>query len=147
MSRIKDLLAEAEGIDDLMPEPPLPYQPRKEVIAEIVVDWSKKGETEDYIADNADLELIDDDGHPCMHMVNLSELCDNIAQQSLDELIELWHYDLTDEDYKFIVEHASALIADYYSEYRDNLCVSSLSDYNRDKKYLNEELKEKEGRI
>lgn len=142
MSRIKDLLAEVDEIDDLRPT-----QPSNDNIADIVAKWSEKMATEDYIADNADYGLGDDDGQPCMFMENFVDLCEEIAQQSLDELIEQWHYDLTDEAYKYIIDRATALVADFYADYEDSLCADAMADYNRDKKYLSEELKEKEGRI
>ena len=140
MSKIKVLFAEEEGIDDLMPT-----RPSNDNIATIVLNWSKKMATEDYIADNAEFGLGDDDGQPCMFMENFVDLCEEIAQQSLDELIEQEHYDLSDEDYKYILERASALIADFYADYEDALCADEITDYNRDKQFLLQEERERHG--
>lgn len=140
MSKIKVLFAEEEGIDDLMPT-----RPSNDNIATIVLNWSKKMATEDYIADNAEFELGEDDGQPCMFMQNFVELCEEIAQQSLDELIEQEHYDLSDEDYKYILDRASALIADFYADYEDALCADEITDYNRDKQFLLQEERERHG--
>lgn len=140
MSKIKVLFAEEEGIDDLMPT-----RPSNDNIATIVLNWSKKMATEDYIADNAEFGLGDDDGQPCMFMENFTTLCDEIAQQSLDELIEQEHYDLSDKDYKYILDRASALIADFYADYEDALCADEITDYNRDKEFLLQEERERHG--
>lgn len=142
MSRIKDLLAEVDEIDDLRPT-----QPSNDNIADIVLEWAKTPQAEDYIADHAYFGLGDDDGQPCMFLENFTTLCDEIALDTLDRLIEQEHYDLGDKEYAQIVERASNLIANHYADYEDALCADAMADYNRDKKYLSEELKEKEGRI
>lgn len=142
MSRIKDLLAEVGEIDDLRPT-----RPSNNNIADIVLEWAKTPQVEDYIADHAYFGLGDDDGQPCMFLENFTTLCDEIALDTLDRLIQQEHYDLSDKEYAQIVEHASNLIANYYADYEDSLCSDAMADYNRDKKYLSEELKEKEGRI
>ena len=51
----------------------------------------------------------------------------------------------TDEEYANIIEHASNLIADYYADYEDALCADELADYNRDKKSLATEERERHG--
>lgn len=140
MSKIKDLYAEAEDIDDLKR-----VRPSNNNIADIVANWSKRMATEDYIADNAEFGLGDDDGQPCMYMENFAELCEEVAQGSLDELIEQEHYDLTDEAYRYILARASALVADYYADYEDALCADEMADYNRDKQFLLQEERERHG--
>lgn len=139
MSKIKDLLAEEEGIDDL--EPVLDYKS----IAETVLEWSKGIQSEDYIADNAEFGLGDDDGEPAMFMENFSSLCDDLARENLDKLIEQEHLDLSDGEYSNALTHASDLIADYYSDYESALCDDAFSDYKRDSKYILDELKERNG--
>ena len=152
MSRIKDLLAEEENIDDL--KAPTSFgkafgefvtKADNKRIAGTVLAWAKSPQTEDYIADNAEFGLGDDDGHPCMFMENFTTMCDNIAQGTLDRLIEQEHLDLSDKEYADIIEHASNLIADYYADYEDALCSDELADYNRDSKHLLEEIKEAHG--
>mgnify|MGYP006898625025 CR=1 FL=1 len=152
MSRIKDLLAEEENIDDL--KVPTKFgkafgefitKADNKRIAEMVLAWAKTPQVEDYIADNAEFGLGDDDGLPCMFLENFTALCDDIAQDTLDKLVEQEHYDLTDEEYANIIEHASNLIADYYADYEDALCADELADYNRDKKSLATEERERHG--
>lgn len=154
MSKIKDLLAEEENIDDLK----VPTRFGKAFsdfittvdnnrIAETVLEWSKTPQVEDYIADHAYFGLGDDDGQPCMFMENFTTLCDEIALDTLDRLIEQEHYDLSDKEYAQIVEHASNLIADHYSDYESTLCADEMMDYNRDKKYFSNERKERDGRV
>lgn len=140
MSKIKDLYAEAEDIDDLKR-----VRPSNNNIADIVLAWSKTPQVEDYIADNAEFGLGDDDGQPCMFMENFTMMCDDIAQDTLDNLIEQEHYDINDTDYKYIVTRASALIADYYADYEDTLCADEMADYNRDEKYRLTEERERHG--
>lgn len=140
MSKIKVLFAEEEGIDDL-----IPTRPSDNNIATIVLNWSKASKYEDYIADNAIFQLEDDDGQPCMVMENFIDLCDDIAADCLDSLIQQEHYDLPDESYTRILVRASALIADFYADYEDVLCADELADYNRDKKYLATEERERHG--
>mgnify|MGYP006974604221 CR=1 FL=1 len=110
MSRIKDLYAEAEDIDDLK----VPTRFGKAFgdfitkvdnnrIADTVLAWSKTPQVEDYIADNARFELGDDDGHPCMFLENFTTLCDEIATDTLEKLIEHEHLDLSDKEYADII--------------------------------------------
>lgn len=152
MSKIKDLYAEAEDIDDLK----VPTEFGKAFgdfitkvdnnhIADIVLAWSKTPQVEDYIADHAEFGLGDDDGHPCMFMENFTMMCDDIAQDTLDRLIEQEHYDLTDEEYAYIIKRASDLIADHYADYEDALCADEMADYNRDEKYRLTEERERHG--
>lgn len=152
MSRIKDLLAEEENIDDLK----APTRFGKEFsafitsadnkrIAENVLRYARTPKIEDYIADNAIFGLGDDNGQPCMFMENFTMMCDRIAIDTLDMLIKQEHYDLSDLEYAQIVEHASNLIADYYADYEDALCVDAFADYECDSKYANDELKERNG--
>lgn len=152
MSRIKDLLAEEENIDDL--KAPTKFGKAfaefitavdNKRIAETVLEWAKTPQVEDYIADNAVFGLGDDDGNPCMFLENFTTLCDEIALDTLDRLIEQEHYNLSDKEYAQIVEHASNLIADYYADYEDALCSDEMADYNRDKRFLNQEERERHG--
>lgn len=152
MSRIKDLLAEEENIDDL--KTPTRFGKAfggfitavdNKRIAEAVLRSAKTPQVEDYIADNAVFGLGDDDGNPCMFLENFTTLCDEIATDILEGLIKQEHYDLSDLEYAQIVEHASNLIADYYADYEDALCLDAFADYKRDSKYANDELKERNG--
>ena len=140
MSRIKDLLAEVNEIDDLRPT-----QPSNDNIADIVLEWAKTPQVEDYIADHAYFGLGDDDGQPCMFLENFTTLCDEIATDTLEKLIEHEHLDLSDKEYADIIGMASSLIADYYSDYEDALCSDEMADYNRDKKNLATEERERHG--
>lgn len=152
MSKIKDLLAEEEDIDDL--KVPTKFgkafgefitKADNNRIADTVLAWAKTPKVEDYIADNAEFGLGDDDGQPCMYMENFTTMCDNIAQDTFDRLIEQEHLDLTDEEYQYVLGRASALIADYYADYEDALCADEMADYNRDKQFLYQEERERHG--
>lgn len=142
MSRIKDLLAVEESIDDLMPVSKLSLN----WVAKTTANWAMSPQSEDYIADNAEFGLGDDDGHPCMFLENFITLCDELAEEYLNRLIEQEHIELSDQEYSKVLDKASALIADFYSDYESALCNDELIDYNRDKKTFNEEYKERHGR-
>lgn len=143
MSRIKILLAEEENIDDLK----IPVRFNKDFadsirdydirrIAAVVARWSKSMATEDYIADNAKFELGEDDDYgPVMFLENFTTLCDEIAEDHLNHLIEQEHLDLDDDMYKKILETASAELADFYADYESALCADALADFKRDNKY------------
>lgn len=142
MSRIKDLYAIEEGIDDLIPETKVDI----DHIVTIVKDWAMSDpKSEDFIADNAQFELSDDGGQPCMVMANFSQLCDQLAQDKLDELIEQEHIDMTDKQYAEVIDKASMEIMGFYAGYSDNLCNDEFADYTRDKKYFMDELRERNG--
>lgn len=141
MSRIKILLAEEENIDDLK----IPVRFNKDFadsirdydirrIAAVVARWSKSVVTEDYIAERAKFELGDDDG-PVMYLENFTTICDEVAEEHLNRLIEQEHLDLDDDMYKKILETASAELADFYADYEDALCADALADFKRDNKY------------
>lgn len=133
MSRIKDLYAIEEGIDDLIPETKV----NTAHIATVVASWVKSDpKSEDFIADNAEFEVGDDDGQPCMFLENFTQLCDQLAQDKLEALIEQEHLDITDKQCADIIDKASAEIADFFSDYEDVLCGDAFKDYQLDKKYF-----------
>ena len=137
MSRIKDLYAEAEGIDDL-----IPVKPSINSIAKAVADSCKGVATEDEIANEAEFEVsIDDDGHECIYLENFLDICERIAREHLDNMIEQNHIDLTDTEYFNTLDLARDIIADVYADYESQLC----EDAEQDTKYKLNEVRERNG--
>lgn len=137
MSRIKDLLAEVEGIDDLMP-----VRPSVKEIADGVITSCINVATEDEIANRAQFEVdIDDEGHQCLYLENYLDIISDIVVECLDEMIEQQHYDLTDTEYFAIKDDATSGLADYYADYESSLVRDAEEDY----KYKLDELRERNG--
>lgn len=136
MSKIKDLLAEEENIDDL--KVPRRYgkdffdavqEHDKRRFAESILNSCKGIVFEDWLAENAEFEHGDDDGEPCMFFENYLELCEECATGVFDGLIEQQHLDIDDEYYTDVIKLATDLIADYYADYEDSLCADALVDW------------------
>ena len=142
MSRIKDLLAEVENIDDLKTDDEEIKKQAKferdlwiKRYAEAVSNNAKGIASEDFIADNARYETGDDDGHMCVFMENFTLLCDDLAEEHLNALIEQNHIDMDDAMYRAVLERASAEIADFYADYESGLCEDMAKDLKLDIKY------------
>lgn len=137
MSKIKDLYAEAEGIEDLKPT-----KLSISTIAKAVADGCQGVATEDEIANEAQFEVsIDDDGHECVYVENFMTICERIAREHLDNMIEQNHIDLTDDEYFRTLDLARDFIADDYADYESQLC----EDFQRDNKHKMDEVREKNG--
>lgn len=137
MSKIKDLYAEAEGIDDLMPT-----KPSMSTIAKAVANSCRSVATEDEIANEAEFEVsIDDDGHECVYVENFMDICESIAREHLDDMIEQNHIDLTDTEYFNTLDLARDMLADDYAGYESQLC----EDFEQDNKYKLDEVRERNG--
>ena len=142
MSRIKDLLAEVEDIDDLKTDDEEIKKQAKferdlliKRYAEAVSNSAKGIASEDFIADNARYEAGDDDGHICVFLENFTILCDDLAEEHLDALIEQNHIDMDDAMYRDVLDRASAILADFYADYESELCGDMAQDLNLDIRY------------
>lgn len=142
MSKIKDLLAETEGIDDLKPVK-IPVITYVEKLANEVFKLAVRDKTRDEIYNRANYDFgEDDEGHKEVYLENFLDICKDIATDWLDELIQTQHHDLTDTEYFEIIELASARLADHYADYESELCEEVLAD----DKYKLDELAERNGR-
>lgn len=150
MSKIKDLLAEVEDIDDL--KAPVHKYGKEfysavqladcERIASAVYDSSIGEEAKAEIANRAQYEVdVDDEGHECIYLENYIDIIGDIVQEHLDDMIEDQHLDLTDDEYFKIKDLAEAMLSDHYADYESQLC----RDAEEDDKYKLEELKERNG--
>lgn len=136
MSRIKDLLAEEQNIDDL--KRPL-YQKLGEMI------YVKTLHAEDlrhWLRARAEYEGgKDDEGHTEWYFENFEDLCEEAVNHMLDKLIEEEHLDISDETYNRAIEYARDWLADALADFESE-CIQ---DYVMDRKYILDEVKERNG--
>ena len=136
MSRIKDLLAEEQDIDDL--KQPL-YQKLGEMIYVKAKSWDG---IRSWLRSNAEYDAgKDDEGHTEWYFENFEDLCEQAVNGALDRLIEEEHLDISDETYNRAIEYARDWLADALSDFESE-CIQ---DYVMDRKYILDEVKERNG--
>ena len=137
MSRIKDLLAEEQNIDDLK-------RPLYQELGEMIYVKAKGCDgIRSWFRNNAEYDAgKDDEGHTEWYFENFEDLCRKVVNGALDNLIEEEHLDISDETYNRAIEYArgwlAATLADFESE-----CIR---DYVSDQKYILDEVRERNGR-
>lgn len=156
MSKIKDLYAEVNDIDDLKPIRSRQTTTRYDkafVEAVRQADIKRIGEMiyaktlhakdlRRWLRARAEYEGgKDDEGHTEWYFENFEELCEEAVTHMLDKLIEDEHLDLTDEEYNQIIEYARDWLANALSDFESE-CIQ---DYVMDRKYILDEVKERNG--
>lgn len=137
MSRIKDLLAEEQNIDDL--KQPL-YQKLGEMIYVKAKNWDG---IRSWFRNNAEYDADkDDDGHTEWYFENFEDLCEQVVNGALDNLIEEEHLDISDETYNRAIEYGRDWLADTLADFESE-CIQ---DYVSDQKYILDEVRERNGR-
>ena len=136
MSRIKDLLAEEQNIDDL--KRPL-YQKLGEMI---YVKTLHAKDLRHWLRARAEYEGgKDDEGHTEWFFENFEDLCEKAVTDTMDKLIEDEHLDISDETYNRAIEYARDWLADALADFESE-CIQ---DYVMDRKYILDEVKERNG--
>lgn len=136
MSRIKDLLAEEQNIDDL--KRPL-YQELGEMIYVKAKNWDG---LRSWFRSNAEYDAgKDDEGHTEWYFENFEKLCEQAVNDMLDKLIEEEHLDISDETYNRAIEYGRDWLADALADFESE-CIQ---DYVMDRKYILDEVKERNG--
>ena len=136
MSRIKDLLAEEQNIDDL--KRPL-YQELGEMIYVKAKNWDG---IRSWFRSNAEYDAgKDDEGHTEWYFENFEKLCEQVVNGALDNLIEEEHLDISDETYNRAIEYGRDWLADTLADFESE-CIQ---DYVSDHKYILDEVKERNG--
>ena len=136
MSRIKDLLAEEQNIDDL--KRPL-YQELGEMIYVKAKSWDG---IRGWFRSNAEYDAgKDDEGHTEWYFENFEDLCKQVVNGALDNLIEEEHLDISDETYNRAIEYGRDWLADTLADFESE-CIQ---DYVSDQKYILDEVKERNG--
>ena len=137
MSRIKDLLAEEQNIDDL--KRPL-YQELGEMIYVKAKSWDG---IRSWFRSNAVYDAgKDDEGHTEWYFENFTDLCKQVVNGALDNLIEEEHLDISDETYNRAIEYGRDWLADTLADFESE-CIR---DYVSDQKYVLDEVRERNGR-
>ena len=137
MSRIKDLLAEEQNIDDL--KRPL-YQELGEMIYVKAKNWDG---LHSWFRGNAEYDAgKDDEGHTEWYFENFEDLCKQVVNGALDNLIEEEHLDISDETYNRAIEYGRDWLADTLADFESE-CIR---DYVSDQKYILDEVRERNGR-
>ena len=137
MSRIKDLLAEEQNIDDL--KRPL-YQEIGEMIYVKAKNWDG---IRSWFRSNAEYDAgKDDEGHTEWYFENFEDLCEQVVNGALDNLIEEEHLDISDETYNRAIEYGRDWLADTLADFESE-CIR---DYVSDQKYILDEVRERNGR-
>lgn len=137
MSRIKDLLAEEQNIDDL--KRPL-YQELGEMIYVKAKSWDG---IRSWFRNNAEYGAgEDDEGHTEYYFENFENLCEQAVNGALDNLIEEEHLDISDETYNRAIEYGRDWLADTLADFESE-CIQ---DYVSDQKYILDEVRERNGR-
>ena len=136
MSKIKDLLAEEQNIDDL--KRPL-YQELGEMIYVKAKNWDG---LRSWFRNNAEYDAgKDDEGHTEWYFENFTDLCKQAVNGAMDKLIEEEHLDISDETYSRAIEYARDWLADALADFESE-CVQ---DYVMDSKYILDQVKERNG--
>lgn len=136
MSRIKDLLAEEQNIDDL--KRPL-YQKLGEMIYVKAKSWDG---IRSWFRNNAEYGAgKDDEGHTEWYFENFEKLCEQVVNGALDNLIEEEHLDISDETYNRAIEYSRDWLADTLADFESE-CIQ---DYVSDQKYILDEVRERNG--
>ena len=136
MSRIKDLLAEEQNIDDL--KRPL-YQELGEMIYVKAKNWDG---IRSWFRSNAEYDAgKDDEGHTEWYFENFEKLCEQAVNGALDNLIEEEHVDISDETYNRAIEYGRDWLADTLADFESE-CIQ---DYVSDQKYILDEVRERNG--
>lgn len=156
MSKIKDLYAEVNDIDDLKPIRSRQTTTRYDkafVEAVRQADIKRIGEQvyaktlhakdlRHWLRARAEYDAgKDDEGHTEWYFENFEDLCEEAVNYTLDNLIEEEHLDISDETYNQIIEYARDWLANALSDFESE-CIQ---DYVMDRKYILDEVKERNG--
>lgn len=137
MSKIKDLYAIEEGIEDLMPV----NKPSIDVIVGAVVKHvtAKSQDVYNYLYENAELgHGYDDEGHPETYFENFTAICDDLADMAIEHIMEDWQLDLTHDEYRQVLRKASDILADTYADYESEV-IKELVQATKDEQELRDD--------
>lgn len=124
MSKIKDLYAAVEGIDDLAPvhydktfAMAVAQADEDRAVEQIFKKGKEFKEAYAWFKDKAEFGGgYDEEGHYETYFENFTELCDQAAMELTDAYIEDQHFDMDDDQYDRITNKVGDLLADYYAD-------------------------------
>ena len=137
MSKIMDLYAEVNDIDDLKPV----Y--RKDFFDKVQKDDEERAirqmldkaktqsrqEVEDWLYARAEWDwgIDDDDGHAKLYFENFVEVCEEAATDLMDAYIEEEHFDVSDEQYYHMIEVVKENLEDMWADIEED-CIKRCID-------------------
>ena len=129
MSKIKDLLAVEQEIDDLMPTDKERLAALFPAIREKIYKSAISPETEEELYKDAEFSFgEDDEGHSEMYVENFVQMCHGIAEDKITEYIEENHWDITNEQYWDTVEWIGDKLADHYADLECDIIKDAEND-------------------
>lgn len=149
MSKIKDLYAAVNHIDDLEPTHydktfylAVQEGDKARIVRQVLERALKSSELRSWLASNAEYSIdYNEGGLKEYNFENYEYLCEEVAQGNLDEYIEEQALDITDAEYTELIER----IRDELIEKLDGYKYECVQDYIMDSKYSLEEMREKKG--
>lgn len=135
MSKIMDLVAEVEGIDDLKPTYNREFfdhvqkSDEERAIEQIVKKGTEWDGARRYFTEHASFTMdYNDEGLKELYFENFVELCDKAAMELTDGFIEEQHFDMDDAQYDRITNKVGDLLADYYADLESEIIDDELAD-------------------
>lgn len=126
MSKIMDLYAIENNIDDLIPprKPDL-KQIAESVAAQVDYNWAM----EEYWGKAEFEDDVDEDGHKKLRVRNFAEIGRQIAECVLDMEIQNNHIDLTDEEYKEVMAHVADIVTEDFADEEEKIVRGEMERY------------------
>jgi hypothetical protein len=119
MSKIKDLYAIENDIDDLKP-----IEPSLNDLANAIASVINRDATSirEKLAKDARYECgVDDEGHPEYYIENFVDMCDFISETYCEDYVRDNQIDIDDVRYKTLTEKLSAIVQDKFADYESEL--------------------------
>ena len=135
MSKIMDLVAEVEGIDDLKPTynreffDSVQKSDEERAIKQIVKKGTEWDGARRYFTEHASFTMdYNDEGLKELYFENFVELCDKAAMELTDGFIEEQHFDMDDSMYDRITNKVGDELANYFTDLEQEILNDELAD-------------------
>lgn len=148
MSKIMDLYAEVNDIDDLKPVYNREFFDKvqkddEERAIKQMLDKARKQsrqEVEDWLYPRAEWDwgIDDDTGHEVMYFENFVELCEEAATDLMDAYIEEEHFDVSDEQYYHMIQVVQENLEDMWADIEED-CIERCKQDTKDEQELRDD--------
>lgn len=135
MSKIKDLYAEVNDIDDLKPTYNREFfdhvqkSDEERAIKQIVEKGTKWDGARRYFTEHASFTMdYNDEGLKELYFENFVELCDKAAMELTDGFIEEQHFDMDDSMYDRITNKVGDELANHFADLEQEIINDELAD-------------------
>lgn len=135
MSKIMDLVAEVEGIDDLKPTynreffDSVQKSDEERAIKQIVKKGTEWDGARRYFTEHASFTMdYNDEGLKKLYFENFVELCDKAAMELTDGFIEEQHFDMDDSMYDRVTNKVGDELANYFADLEQEIINDELAD-------------------